>query len=124
MDEGESRRHSPRRPALDPPGRDLYLLEWRGEPMAGRSVRAVAIERFGYGVIARCGVRFVEQVVLGQRGCFQFGVGLIEPKALHALAGAATGSARAFGAYHSPTPWQCRNTMISRTVSTPPRRRW
>ena len=78
---------SPRRPALDPPGRGLYLLEWRGEPMAGRSVRAVAAERFGYGAIARCGVRFVEQVVLGKSGCFQFGVGFVEAKALHALAG-------------------------------------
>ena len=35
MDEGESRRHSPRRPALNLAGAGLYLLEWRGEPMAG-----------------------------------------------------------------------------------------
>ena len=56
--------------------------------MAGRLVRAVAIERFGYGVIARCGGRFVEQVVLGKSGGFQFGVGLVEPEPLHALAAA------------------------------------
>ena len=87
MDEGESRRHSPRRPALNLAGAGLYLLELRGEPMAGRSVRAVAIERFGLGAIARCGVRFVEQVVLGKSGCFQFGVGFAEPEPLHALAG-------------------------------------
>ena len=59
MDEGESRRHSPRRPTLNPPGRGLYLLEWWGEPMAESGlVRAVAVERFGLGTIARCGGRF------------------------------------------------------------------
>ena len=89
MDEGESRRHSPRRPALNPPGRGLYLLEWRGEPMAESGlVRAVAVERFGFGASGRCGVRFVEQVVLGKSGGFQLGVGFAEPEPLHALASA------------------------------------
>ena len=88
MDDGESRRHSPRCPALDPPGAGLCLLAGRGGKSAGRSVRAVAIERFGLGAVSGRGGRFVEQVVLGQRGCFQLGVGLAEAKALHALAGA------------------------------------
>ena len=54
--------------------------------MAGRLVRAVAVERFGFAASARCGVRFVEQVVLGRCGCFQLGVGFVEPEPLHALA--------------------------------------
>ena len=54
-DVGESRRHSPWRPALNPLGPGLYPLKRWGGWLAGGLVRAVAVERFNLGALYRCG---------------------------------------------------------------------
>ena len=64
--------------------REPAFASWR-EGAVSRleaSVRAVAVERFVPGAVSGRGVRSVEQVVLGQRGCFQLGVGFVEPEPL------------------------------------------
>ena len=71
--------------------REPAFASWR-EGAVNRleaSVRAVAVERFVPGAVSGRGGRSVEQVVLGQRGGFQLGVGFAEPEPCHGFAGAA-----------------------------------